>query len=61
MDYLQYINWTGVIKWTVVAGVLNLIINGLPSIPQRIISNQTRIEVLNLIINGLPSILKIKI
>ena len=38
--------------------VLNLIINGLPSIPKTFISKTTIIyhNVLNLIINGLPSI-----
>ena len=38
--------------------VLNLIINGLPSILSDLTSKEfTRIDVLNLIINGLPSIL----
>ena len=38
--------------------VLNLIINGLPSILYKpLISNKDNKDVLNLIINGLPSIL----
>ena len=37
--------------------VLNLIINGIPSIPNNVnVLNDTQVEVLNLIINGIPSI-----
>ena len=36
--------------------VLNLIINGLPSILKRLNFSQNKVVVLNLIINGLPSI-----
>ena len=39
-------------------GVLNLVINGLPSIPVSKKENLIKIKVLNLVINGLPSILK---
>ena len=41
----------------VLKNVLNLIINGIPSIPDKIFNVQGRMEVLNLIINGIPSIL----
>ena len=59
MEYLQYVKnpdvkYVGVI-------VLNLIINGIPSIHD--IENgmsAKNIQVLNLIINGIPSILKYK-
>ena len=59
MDYLQYFklqNKNGV----GVKCVLNLIINGLPSIPKTedILKEPVIEEVLNLIINGLPSIHK---
>ncbi len=37
--------------------VLNLVINGLPSIPESDTKKEiTKIKVLNLVINGLPSI-----
>ena len=58
MDYLQYIRTGGHLSNDNHA-VLNLVINGLPSI-----HNNEReddyyvISVLNLVINGLPSILK---
>ena len=55
MDYLQY--WNG---WELIGclyNVLNLIINGLPSIPERVSIEEPQEDgVLNLIINGLPSI-----
>ena len=55
MDYLQYyINRS---RNGSSYEVLNLIINGLPSILKSLISSNTNyISVLNLIINGLPSI-----
>ena len=56
MDYLQYIGVRPNTR-TRSNGVLNLIINGLPSIHES--SNYTYLKslnVLNLIINGLPSI-----
>ena len=37
--------------------VLNLIINGIPSIPNNNVTSNCSLEVLNLIINGIPSIL----
>ena len=54
MDYLQYKGW-GLDAYTI-SGVLNLIINGLPSILQDSITLGRELKVLNLIINGLPSI-----
>ena len=56
MDYLQYLwetKWQKLTEW-----VLNLIINGLPSIPPsfKITTLANTPGVLNLIINGLPSI-----
>ena len=57
MDYLQYglqFNWWA----SPVNTVLNLIINGLPSILPICKNTTKENEVLNLIINGLPSILK---
>ena len=55
MDYLQYLEEPSVL--TIGSAVLNLVINGLPSIPQiaRYIG-ETYGLVLNLVINGLPSI-----
>ena len=55
MDYLQYI--CEFCYYTIHLLVLNLIINGLPSI-QKVndIIDNTKNAVLNLIINGLPSI-----
>ena len=61
MDYLQYYKSSSKGIW--VAGlVLNLIINGLPSILKRIefkLEEEIINLLLNLIINGLPSIPKI--
>ena len=60
MDYLQYLNGTGINSDDKIVKVLNLIINGLPSI-QKLgcwLSSGISISVLNLIINGLPSILE---
>ena len=58
MDYLQYIatqKEAGVYK----EKVLNLVINGLPSILKNEQDSQEKyIIVLNLVINGLPSILQ---
>ena len=55
MDYLQYRNIMLDKKGLV--EVLNLIINGLPSIPYKeLLQKSFIINVLNLIINGLPSI-----
>ena len=54
MDYLQY-DWSiADIKYAVT--VLNLVINGLPSIFIIVEHLFLQIEVLNLVINGLPSI-----
>ena len=54
MDYLQY----KTIMYFIILhiSVLNLIINGLPSIPRYLCFALFPILVLNLIINGLPSI-----
>ena len=56
MDYLQYDKYENIrsIYWN----VLNLIINGLPSILSYQVkeSESMKYKVLNLIINGLPSI-----
>ena len=46
------------VKTKSVISVLNLIINGLPSIFDKVQPAEFQSEVLNLIINGLPSILK---
>ena len=56
MDYLQYKK--GVICMSTKINVLNLIINGLPSIHIQNGKDLTLLKtgVLNLIINGLPSI-----
>ena len=54
MDYLQYI-WRQVVKCYFIE-VLNLIINGLPSILHVWCEDRNEDLVLNLIINGLPSI-----
>ena len=57
MEYLQYCKNHNEEIWKR-AKVLNLIINGIPSIPRpRIYSFIFKIFVLNLIINGIPSIL----
>ena len=56
MDYLQY-SYKIVLN-IITKFVLNLIINGLPSIQKAIIDNMQSTKVLNLIINGLPSIRK---
>ena len=57
MDYLQYYGHEGP-GTQKINHVLNLIINGLPSIFDRDFQNLVVRYVLNLIINGLPSILK---
>ena len=54
MDYLQYIKFSSD-KLDMIR-VLNLIINGLPSIFSCSKEEVTKNKVLNLIINGLPSI-----
>ena len=56
MDYLQYLSYVpGVIP---PAGILNLMINGLPSIHiEKDLNEKGYYVILNLIINGLPSIL----
>gem|GEM_PF-3112757 len=41
-------------------GVLNLVINGIPSIPLRPKLKANDFSVLNLVINGIPSILSMK-
>ena len=57
MDYLQYWRY-GKLHRRNKFWVLNLIINGLPSIPDKEYQERDEIaDVLNLIINGLPSIL----
>ena len=54
MEYLQYRNqW--IHRWLV--GVLNLVINGIPSIQGNISHLHYGLIVLNLVINGIPSIL----
>ena len=53
MDYLQYSKY---LKIGVAVAVLNLIINGLPSILENQCNRYAKGLVLNLIINGLPSI-----
>ena len=59
MDYLQYLKLYLVLDG-VVLYVLNLVINGLPSIPPhgKVFKELFCEEVLNLVINGLPSILQ---
>ena len=58
MDYLQYLNEKEIFKYNKF-DVLNLIINGLPSIhiSDIVLEAIAFSIVLNLIINGLPSIL----
>ena len=57
MDYLQY--WIMVMNREIEIAVLNLVINGLPSIPSwRFKKKLGYWWVLNLVINGLPSIRK---
>ena len=58
MEYLQY--WKGCWKEeTIIYKVLNLIINGIPSILFYWITvKNLKSRVLNLIINGIPSILQ---
>ena len=56
MDYLQYYSTTYK-TYTYEDIVLNLIINGLPSILGALKADSMDDLVLNLIINGLPSIL----
>ena len=56
MDYLQYDD--AYVRIVDVKTVLNLVINGLPSILSWMLSNPASSPVvLNLVINGLPSIL----
>ena len=58
MDYLQYTFQCKDLQDYPLFHVLNLIINGLPSIPPSTPANKKiKVTVLNLIINGLPSIL----
>ena len=58
MDYLQYKMVLVMKKWCLYLKVLNLVINGLPSIPgyKNPYMRGFIKEVLNLVINGLPSI-----
>ena len=59
MDYLQYDSYDDDFICPVMDNVLNLIINGLPSIPKGYDIGRMVVgisAVLNLIINGLPSI-----
>ena len=60
MDYLQYFISSLLYCVKSISRVLNLIINGLPSIQNSIFDLIIDDVVLNLIINGLPSILYIK-
>ena len=61
MDYLQYTKTSSDVRSNKYDFVLNLIINGLPSIRlDTIMSSLFNLHVLNLIINGLPSILRKK-
>ena len=58
MDYLQYRKIKYIFSSFFVFNVLNLVINGLPSIPNTCSgAREIRGLVLNLVINGLPSIL----
>ena len=56
MDYLQYLEEPSVL--TIGSAVLNLVINGLPSIRKEHVLTVSIFnpDVLNLVINGLPSI-----
>ena len=56
MDYLQY--WAIPLFRPLDYKVLNLVINGLPSIPKSMFGCFAANCVLNLVINGLPSIQK---
>ena len=56
MEYLQYEEKESSIPVTLLEVVLNLIINGIPSILCYGINISWSIKVLNLIINGIPSI-----
>ena len=56
MDYLQYFNKLIAFLSSSISLVLNLIINGLPSILYKNPITVSVHRVLNLIINGLPSI-----
>ena len=58
MEYLQYNLLTTMVKLNRLV-VLNLIINGIPSIQTslEILNTKVEVKVLNLIINGIPSIL----
>ena len=56
MEYLQY--QTEASYMTIVQYVLNLVINGIPSIPNQVLLYEFLFfVVLNLVINGIPSIL----
>ena len=56
MEYLQYVR--DIMAMYDCDVVLNLIINGIPSIlPRRFADFRANLGVLNLIINGIPSIL----
>ena len=57
MEYLQYKELEEEF-YKVIKEVLNLIINGIPSIRYSVAGSITPFSVLNLIINGIPSILK---
>ena len=54
MDDLQYVN-NGVYRLSDITVVLNLVINGWPSILKKYMKSKI-MEVLNLVINGWPSI-----
>ena len=58
MDYLQY--KTSEAAPSAAESVLNLVINGLPSIHELRMSLNLYFKVLNLVINGLPSILYVE-
>ena len=60
MEYLQYLIKLGRNLNNILLIVLNLIINGIPSIPYQKNSKIKYQIVLNLIINGIPSILEIE-
>ena len=55
MDYLQYCIQGLYDRWSSIV-VLNLVINGLPSILSQKKWLKSLVKVLNLVINGLPSI-----
>ena len=58
MEYLQYPKEGAILSYEDLV-VLNLVINGIPSIPKDETLRDLFRDVLNLVINGIPSILKV--